>query len=520
MRALANRHVYRCGVALSLFVVGGAALAQSPSVPAKGMDESSVEAKIQILSASLDETRQELAESRQEIKQLRVLLEQLSQRLGGQPEAAPTPVASVGKTLAAADASADDAQTASAAIPAKITQDDWDILNSRLQQLTQTRVESGSKFSLKLSGMFLLNTIINSSRVDNFDLPNVAISGTTPFGSTGFSLRQSVIGIEGNGPQILGAKTSADIQADFWGGLGSGYGGSASGLMRLRLARMRLDWANTSIIGGLDTPFFSPDSPTSYLTVAEPGFSSAGNLWTWSPQLRVEQRFDAKISQFRAEAGILGIPSYVPSLSGNRAPSPNEASRQPVYALRLSANGRDDSRPYSVGVAGIYLRQRFPGATTITGGGGMIDWNIPLFSRIEVSGELFAGKGLEGFGAAPVPVVAQTDYTEYITNSAAALARIPSFGGWSQLKFRINSRDEINLAFGGVARKSGDFQEAAQNDPILQNLAFKNGSLVINYIFRPRSDLVFSAEYRRLRTYRISGQADAGEAGLTAGFLF
>src|SRR5689334_5690018 len=85
--------------------------------------------------------------------------------------------------------------------------------------------------------------------------------------------------------------------------------------------------------------------------------------------------------------------------------------------------------------------------------GGMIDWNIPLLSRFELSGELFAGKGLDGFGAAPAPVVAQTDYTEYITYSAAALAHIPSFGGWSQLKFRINSRDEINLALGGVGRK-------------------------------------------------------------------
>ncbi|HXU20540.1 MAG TPA: hypothetical protein VN788_08165, partial [Verrucomicrobiae bacterium] len=420
----------------------------------KSTDEASVEAKIEVLSASLDETRQELAESRQEIKHLRVLLEQLSQELGDQPEVAAVPVVA-GKTLAVADVS-DEAQTPTPPTPAKITQDDWDILNSRLEQLTQTRVESGSKFSLKLSGMFLFNTIINSGRVDNFDLPSVAISGATPFGSTGFSLRQSVIGIEGNGPQIVGAKTSADIQADFSGGLGSGYGGSTSGLMRVRLARMRLDWAHTSIIAGLDAPFFSPDSPTSYLTVAEPGFSSSGNLWTWAPQVGVEQRFDARISQFRAEAGILGIPSYIPSLSGNRVPSPGEASRQPVYAVRLSANGRDDSHPYSVGVAGVYLRQRFSGPTTITGGGGMIDWNIPLPSKFELSGELFAGKGLDGFGAAPTPVVAQTDYTEYITYSAAALAHIPSFGGWSQLKFRINSRDEINLAFGGVGRKSGD----------------------------------------------------------------
>jgi len=42
-----------------------------------------------------------------------------------------------------------------------------------------------------------------------------------------------------------------------------------------------------------------------------------------------------------------------------------------------------------------------------------------------------------------------------------------------------------------------------------------------NYIFRPRSDLLFSAEYRRLRTYEVRGSPDtAGQLGLAVGFLF
>lgn len=151
----------------------------------------------------------------------------------------------------------------------------------------------------------------------------------------------------------------------------------------------------------------------------------------------------------------------------------------------------------------------------------MLDWNLPVLPRTEFTGELFAGKGLDGFGAAPIPVITEQDYTQYITSSALSLARVPSFGGWSQLKFRLNSSNEINFGFGAVARDASDFRLAAQTDSILQTLAFKNGSLVINYIFRPRSDLVFSAEYRRLRTYQISGSsAGAGQTGLTAGFLF
>ena len=520
MNGQVNQFILCCSFVASLVLAsGGPAFAQTASVSIAG--ESSMEAKINALSTSLDETRAELAESRAEIRQLRTLLEHLSERLDSPEQSTQAAEMTSPQTVKPMTDPVAQAPADTNGPLAKITQDDWDVLNSRIQQQQQVKVESGSKFPLRLSGMFLLNTVFNSGRVDNFDVPFIAVAGTTPFGSMGFSVRQSIIGIEGTGPHIVGADTSADLQGDFFGGMTSGYGASGSGLMRLRLARMRIDWEHTSLIGGLDIPFFSPNSPTSYLTVAEPGFSSAGNLWTWTPQIRIEQRFDTPATQLRVEAGVVDAPSYIPSLSGNRVPNPVEASRQPAYALRLSANGRNDSRPMSVGVAGIYLTQRFPGAIFVAGGGGMLDWNIPVLPRTEVVGELFAGKGLDGFGGAPVPVVTQTDYTQYITTSALALARVPSFGGWSQIQFRLNSSNEINLGFGAAARKASDFRQAAQADPILQTLAFKNGSLVINYIFRPRSDLIFSAEYRRLRTYQISGSpAGAGQTGLTAGFLF
>jgi hypothetical protein len=485
--------------------------------------DAAIDAKLSALTQSLDQTRAELAESRQEIRQLRDLLETVSQRLGpgATADVSQTPPAS--SQAAVASGSSTVQTQPSQPAPAAISQDDWNILNAHVEELTQTRVESGSKFPLRLSGLFLMNTIVNSGRVDNFDLPTIALSRASgsPTGSTGFSLRQSIIGIEGTGPTILHASTFADVQTDFFGGASSGYGASGSGLVRLRLARARADWQHTSIIGGLDTPFFSPDSPTSYLTVAEPAFSAAGNLWAWSPAVRIEQRIDTRATQFRAEAGVVDVPGYAASATGARIPTPGEFSRQPAYALRLSANGRDPDRPRSIGLAGISLTQRFPGAASIAGGGGMADWRIPVIARVEFSGEIFAGKGLDGFGAAPAPPVTSTDYTQYITSSAAALARIRMFGGWSQLKLRVNARSEVNFVAGGVTRASAAFRTAAQNDSIVQALAFKNESLMFNYVYRPRSDLLFSAEYRRLRTYSLpDSTAGAGETGLTAGFVF
>lgn len=529
MRAFGKGCGCSYGTVICLLVaVTTPAFAQSSATPSQtGRDDASIEAKISELSTSLDETRAELAESREEIKQLRTLLEKVSQKLEPAGVAEETAAASGSSTSSAqipdaANQGAARMRADQGSNSAVITQDDWDVLNSRMDEERQIKVASGSKFPLRLSGMFLANTLITSGSVDDFDVPTIALpSRSSDNGSTGFSLRQSIIGLEGTGPRLLHAATSADVQADFFGGAPTGYEASSSGLMRLRLARMRMDWTNTSIIGGLDTPFFSPDSPSSYLTVAAPAFSAAGNLWTWSTGVRVEQRFDTKLSQLKAEAGVVDVPSYITPASGTRLPSPGEDSRSPAIALRLSANGRDTDRPVSIGLSGIYLTQRFYAGKTYAGGGGMADWKFHFLPRAEFSGELFAGKGLDGFGALPVPVVTPQNYTQYITLSAPALAQINTYGGWSQVKLVVNSRGEFNFAAGAAAHYSATFRQAALTDSVLQTLGFKNESLMINYIYRPRSDLVFSAEYRRFRTYQISGTtAGAGQTGLTAGFIF
>ena len=501
-------------VAAATTGAGTPAQAQAAATTASRAD-TAVEAKIGALSTSLDETRTELAESRAEIKELRALLESVSQKLDTL-ETKPD----FGQAVAAIEDTGVRKPTQGAR-PAVITQDDWDVLNSRLEEQQQVKVESGSKFPLRLSGIFLMNTLVSSGRLDDFDVPSIALPSSNSSGSTGFSLRQSIIGVEGRGPRVFGAETSADLQADFFGGAPYGYGSSGLGLMRLRMARMRVDWKHVSVIGGVDTPFFSPDSPTSYLTVAAPAFSGSGNLWTWSPTIRVERRFDTRVTQLKAEAGVIDVPSYVTSLSGARLPAPGEISRQPAYSLRISANQGSQDRPISLGLAGIYLSQRFAGPTDISGGGGSVDGRFPLLARTEFSGELFAGKGLDGFGAAPVPAVTPTTYLQYVTTTASLLARIGTYGGWSQLKFQVSSRGEVNFAVGAVSRDANAFRAAAQTDSIVRGLAFKNESMLVNYVYRPRSDLVFSGEYRRFRTYQINGTvAEAGQTGLTAGFIF
>src|SRR6202007_1230725 len=168
-------------------------------------------------------------------------------------------------------------------------------------------------------------------RVDNIDVPTTAVPKTPGFssGAVGASVRQSIIGLTAYGPDLGGAKTSADLQLDFFGGIPNSYLGGGSGLAEIRLARTRFDWTNTSVVAGLDYLFFSSSVPSSYMSVAVPAFAEAGNLWTWTPTIRAEQRFNGRLSPFKVEAGFLDSTSYATSSSNSyqRIASPTESSR-------------------------------------------------------------------------------------------------------------------------------------------------------------------------------------------------
>ncbi len=468
--------------------------------------------KIEMLTRSLEQTQTELARSRSEIEQLRAMLGEVLKRMDGGATIVPPQGASAGTGEAAAPA-------------AQISQDDWDLLNARVEEQRQTKVESGSKFRLKLSGLALFNAFDNSGNVDNLDLPSIALPkfAGNPAGGVGASVRQSIIGLTGFGPQLFGARTSADLQMSFYGGLPSGYTATTSGIANLRIARIRFDWENTSAIAGLDTPFFSPNTPTTYMSVAVPGFASAGNLWTYTPTIRVERRFGGAGTPFKLEAGLLDPSANINYTTTNnlRIASPAESSRIPTYAMRVSYDRKSEERPASFGVAGVYSPQEFFGLYHQDGWAATADWKFAVLPRTELSGQFFTGRGIDGFGGLPENPYPFQNQFFYTALTARLLANVGVIGGWSQLKFKWNAQHEFNVAAGTGGRNSVELRQVLGTTFPTPLIPARNQMIFANYIFRPRSDLLFSAEYRRLRTYEITRPADsAGQVGLAVGFLF
>src|SRR5271163_1947623 len=218
--------------------------------------------------------------------------------------------------------------------------EEYQLLSGKVDDQYQTKVESASKYRLRLSGIVLMNLVSNQGTVDSIDIPTLALP--RPVGDSGGSfaatLRQSQIGFETFGPNVAGAKTRADLQIDFAGGFPVVPNGVNSGLLRLRTATMRMDWTNTSVVVGQDGLFFSPNSPTSFASLAVPALTNAGNLWSWVPQIRVEHRVAlGDESSLVLQAGILDpvsgeIPGAIPGTTGvayYRQAGPGESSRQP-----------------------------------------------------------------------------------------------------------------------------------------------------------------------------------------------
>jgi hypothetical protein len=494
--------------------------AQSGQTGAAPPNSQELNGKIELLTRSLERTQTELARSRSEIEQLRAMLGEVLKRMDGAAAALPAQGLGAGTGVASGAPGQEGAQPA-----AQISQDDWDLLNARVEEQRQTKVESGSKFRLKLSGIALFNASDNSGNVDNLDVPSIAVPklAGNPVGGLGASVRQSIIGLTGIGPEIFGARTSADLQMGFYGGLPSGYNATTSGIANLRIARIRFDWDSTSVIAGLDTPFFSPNMPTTYMSVAIPGFASAGNLWTWTPTIRIEQRFGGAGSPFKVEAGFLDPSANINYTTNNnlRAPSPSESSRIPTYAIRVSYNRKSEDHPASFGVAGLYSPLEFFGGYNQEGWAATADWKFAVLPRTEVSGQFFTGRGIDGFGGLPENPYPLQNPFQYTAFTARLLAEVGVIGGWSQLKFKWNARNEFNVAAGTGGRNSASLRQALGTSFPAPLIPARNEMIFANYIFRPRSDLVFSAEYRRIRTYEVTRAPDiAGQVGLALGFLF
>lgn len=485
----------------SLIFVLGLALA----APAAGQQQPDSSDELARLRSELQQTRSQLADSIHQIDELKKSVEELRQQVQANqaPHAAPPAAASsaTGKpTAAEADK-------------------DIGFLAAKVDELHQDKVESGSKYPVKLTGLVLFNTYRDNGDVDIADVPSLAFHAPSGAGSLGASLRQTLIGIQATGPKFLNAQTSADFEVDFAGGSPPTPYGATAGIIRLRTANAHLDWQNASLTIGQDAPLMSPLSPTSYATLLEPAMAWSGNLWVWTPQIKTERRVALNDSTLVLQGGLLDALTEEEPGFQESEPSAGEATRVPAIAGRIALDRwAASSHAFTIGFGGYRARQSYASFPEVGSWTVNADLKARFAKLFELSGEWYRGQAVGGLGGGIWTSVVFPEPTQPHT----AIQPLRSTGGWAQLKIAPDLRYEFNVALGqdenfGVDLRAFSNPFTVNGYPALK----KNLTGFGNLIYRPNSVLLFALEYRHIVTTPAVGSAASGsQVNLAVGAKF
>ena len=514
----------------------GALTQETSNGPASQAGDASVrelDSQVRELRAMMEEMRAENAQSRAEMRELRQELQDTRKLLTplaasmNYSAAAPEPTAPAANSVSTASTSevqATPATSSAVELGSRVQklEETTQLLSSKIDEQYQTKVETAAKYRARLSGIVLMNAFRNVGASDNLDFPNYAqppVPGSSQ-ASFGATLRQTEIGLEIFGPTLAGARTSANVQFDFAGGFPSTPNGVNFGIARMQTASLHLDWKDTSVIAGQDSLFVSPLSPTSFASLATPAFAYAGNLWGWTPQLRIEHRFDLPNEQtLTLQGGILDNLDWEPPYDPfYRYAQAGEQSGQPAYAVRTAWSRPLFGHPLSLGMAGYYGRQNWSWDRYVDAWAGMTDWQIPILRRLVLSGEFYRGRGVGGLGAGIGRAVL---FGGNPYDASTSIRGLDSAGGWSQLKFQLTPKLELNGVFAEDNAFASDVRGFAVDANNFDTILGRNHGALGNLVYRPRSDLLLSAEFRRLHTFPVySSSSVTNQLNLAMGILF
>ncbi|MBI2681480.1 MAG: hypothetical protein HYX25_10815 [Candidatus Solibacter usitatus] len=350
------------------------------------------------------------------------------------------------------------------------------IQESRVEEQAQSKVESSQHLPIRLFGMALFNTFLNSRQTGGVESPVVAPYNGGAL-SGGATLRQSQIGLDYRGAQTLwGGQVHGSVLMDFFSGSIVGY----ESYVRLRTARMDVDWGSTSLMVGQDKPIISPREPNSLASVGYPALSDAGNLWRWQPQVRLEQRFRlSNDSGVRAQMGVFVTDEAYSYASPGAALQPHRPALQ--GRLEFWHRFADDGRRIAI-APGFHTSTTHVAGTTVPSSLFSLDWIAGPWSKLEFSGAFFTGRNIANLGGL---------YQGFTVLGRGNVIPVHSKGGWAQLSYLATPRLSFNLYSGQQDNRDRDLFYTG----IGRNLSYAG-----NMMYRLAPNVIISLESGQVRT--------------------
>jgi hypothetical protein len=484
--------------------------------------------QIQKLTESMARTQAQVEQSQRQLDEMRKELTALQRQLAQSGSTTATPSSPSAAPPSSATPSSSTATTAAI----EDLRESQAMQESQIATHEQTKVESESKYPVKITGLLLLNGFVNTSAVDIAATPTVALPGG---GSTGASVRQTILGFDARGPHLFGARSYADLRVDFDGNPQSnataasysGYYNSTTTLLRLRTVHAALQWEHTKAYFSLDRPIFSSDMPASLTAVAVPPLAWSGNLWTWNPQVGVTQDIglagsrDVQLQAALIDVGDAPLSPVIPAsgTSMRTSASTAEQSRWPGVEAHVAVLGsklKDEGS--HIGVGGYFASHDTTLGYNFDAWAATLDGHLLLPGRLQLTGSFYRGLALGGLGGG-----AFKDFAYHLDADSGRFyfRALDDVGGWAQLKEKLNEQVEFNAAFGLDNIFADELRPYANpGGTMYQNLA-RNRTYTGNVIYSPRAYLLFSFEYRYLESFPVVGpSAGSNIIGLGAGYKF
>jgi hypothetical protein len=494
---------------------------------AQTTDQESLSEQIRKLTESVARTQAQLEQSQHQLDEMRQQLDAL-QRQMAQNGSTVTPPTSANSTPASSSSMAETTSPITTAIDD--LRERQAMQESQIATHEQTKVESKSKYPVKITGLLLLNGFVNTRGVDMAATPIIAIPGS---GSTGASVQQTVLGFDARGPHLFGARSYADLSVDFDGNPQPsssstnyiGYYNTNIALLRLRTAHAGLQWQHTEASFSLDRPIFSPDAPTSLTAIAEPALAWSGNLWTWNPQVGVTRDLGfAGSHNVRLQGALIDVgdaplsPATISATATGTPPTTAEQSRWPGAEARVALLGSKLDEGSHLGFGGYFAPHISPFGRRFDAWAGTLDMRLLFPARLEFTGSFYRGEALGGLGGGAFKDFA---YRADPDTGGYYFRPLDDVGGWAQLKEKISERVELNAAFGLDNVFATELRcYAVPVGTTYQNLA-RNRTYTGNVIYSPSAYLLFSLEYRHLESSPVTGLSTGSNViGLGVGYKF
>ena len=386
-------------------------------------------------------------------------------------------------------------------------------LQHQLEEQSQSKIQTRSRNHLEISGLILFNGFYTDTKTNNSDVPTFVaqpVPGDTLLPNPAHAaaeVRQTRLGFTLSGSHALGADLGADLQLDFYGGQEPSSGGRIFPVPRIRTAAVHLDWPHVGLLVGQETQIISPLNPVSFASVGIPGFTNAGNLWFWVPQVRLTLETGAAPRfgiQGAALAPMLGSPQTPFLTTADSA----ERSKRPMAQGRVYIGWGDGETESEIGFGAHRGWISTPADTLLTSQAFTGDLRLALGEKILIQAEGYLnGRALAGLGGGGIG-------QEFDSLGAAVQSR----GGWAQL----NLRPSLSWEFGGGAGID-DLKKNAQGN-LVNALSAKGRSRNVVYEghvhVRPGGGLIFGVEYRRIATTYSAGTLTANHVNGFMGVAF